>query len=68
MDKVLKIVGAIVVLWIAFSIIGAVIGFVAHTVLWIALIAGAVYAVSAIAGRSRRSVGGRRRSSVGGRR
>ncbi|MET3804566.1 type III secretory pathway component EscT [Nakamurella sp. UYEF19] len=60
MEKVLKIVGAIVVLWIAFSIIGAVVGFVAHTVLWVALIAGGVYAVSAIAGRNRRSISNRR--------
>jgi hypothetical protein len=60
MNNVLKVVGAIVVLWIAFSIIGAIVGFVAHTVLWIALIAGGVYAVGAIAGRNRRSISNRR--------
>lgn len=60
MDKVLKVVGAIVVLWIAFSIIGALIGFVAHVVLWVALIAGGVFAVSAIAGRNRKSISNRR--------
>ena len=37
MGNVLKVVGAIVVVWIAFSIIGAVFGFVAHAFLWIAL-------------------------------
>jgi hypothetical protein len=60
MNNVLKVVGAIVLVWIAFSIIGAIVGFVAHTVLWIALIAGGVYAVSAIAGRNRRSISNRR--------
>lgn len=40
MQKILKVVGAIVVLWIAFSIVGAIVGFVAHAVLWVALIAG----------------------------
>ena len=60
MDKVLKVVGAIVVLWIAFSIIGAIIGFVASAVMWIALIAGGVYVVGAIAGRNRRSISNRR--------
>lgn len=60
MDKVLKVVGLIILAWIAFSIIGAIFGFVIHAVLWIALIAGVVYAVGAIAGRNRRSVGHRR--------
>lgn len=60
MEKVLKVIGAIVVIWIAFAIIGAVFGFLVHAVLWIALIAGGVYAVSAIAGRNRRSISNRR--------
>ncbi|SDO46393.1 hypothetical protein SAMN04515671_1016 [Nakamurella panacisegetis] len=60
MEKVLKVIGAIVVVWIAFSIIGAVFGFLVHTVLWIALIAGGVYAVAAVAGRNRRSISNRR--------
>jgi hypothetical protein len=56
MDKVLKIAGVILVLWIAFSIVGAIVGFLAHVVLWIALIAGGVAVVGAIAGRNRRSI------------
>jgi hypothetical protein len=60
MEKVLKVLGAIVLVWIAFSVIGAIVGFVAHSVLWIALIAGGVYAVTAIAGRNRRPIGPRR--------
>ena len=59
MDKVLKIVGVIVLLWIAFSIVGAIVGFLAHVVLWTALIVGGVVAVGAIAGRNRRSIGRR---------
>ncbi|QNK81409.1 hypothetical protein [Nakamurella sp. PAMC28650] len=60
MDKVLKVVGAIIVIWIAFSLVGAVLGFLVHTVLWIALIAGGVLAVGAIAGRNRKSISNRR--------
>ncbi len=60
MGNVLKVVGAIVVVWIAFSIIGAVFGFVAHAFLWIALIGGGVWAVSAISNRNRRSISNRR--------
>lgn len=60
MEKVLKVLGAIVLVWITFSVIGAIVGFVAQTVLWIALIAGGVYAVTAIAGRNRRPIGRRR--------
>ncbi len=56
MEKVLKVAGVIVVLWIAFSIVGAIVGFLAHLVLWIALIAGGVLVVGAIAGRNRRSI------------
>jgi len=60
MQNILKVVGAVVVLWIAFSIVGAIVGFVAHAVLWVALIAGGVYAVSAVAGRNRGPIGTRR--------
>jgi hypothetical protein len=56
MEKVLKIVGVILLVWIAFSIVGAVVGFLAHVVLWVALIAGGVAVVGAIAGRNRRSI------------
>jgi hypothetical protein len=56
MEKVLKIAGVVLLVWIAFSIVGAIIGFLAHAVLWIALIAGGVAVVGAIAGRNRRSI------------
>jgi hypothetical protein len=56
MEKVLKIVGVVLLVWIAFSIVGAIVGFLAHVVLWIALIAGGVAVVGAIAGRNRRSI------------
>jgi hypothetical protein len=56
MEKVLKIVGVILLVWIAFSIVGAVVGFLAHVVLWVALIAGGVAVAGAIAGRNRRSI------------
>jgi hypothetical protein len=60
MEKFLKVLGVIVLVWIAFSVIGAIVGFVAHTILWIALIAGGVYVVGAVAGRNRRSISNRR--------
>jgi hypothetical protein len=60
MDKFVKVLGVIVLVWIAFSVIGAIVGFVAHTILWIALIAGGVYVVGAVAGRNRRSITNRR--------
>lgn len=56
MEKVLKIAGVIVLIWVAFSIVGAIVGFLAHIVLWLALIAGGVAVVGAIAGRNRRSI------------
>ena len=59
MDKFFKIVGIIVVAWIALGLIGSLLGFLVKTVLWIALIAGGVYVVGAIASRSRRQVGRR---------
>lgn len=62
MDKFLKIVGAVVVLWIALGLIGAIFGFLVKTVLWVALIAGAVYLVSLALGKAgnRNRVGTRR--------
>lgn len=59
MDKFFKIVGIIVVAWIALGLIGSLLGFLVHAVLWIALIAGGVYVVGAIASRGRRQVGRR---------
>lgn len=59
MDKFFKIVGIIVVAWIALGLIGSLLGFLVKAVLWIALIAGGVYVVGAIAARGRRQVGRR---------
>lgn len=38
-----KIVGALVVAWVAFMVLGSVIGFVFKAVIWIAIIGGAVF-------------------------
>lgn len=50
-----KIVGGLIVAWIAFMVLGAVIGFVFKAVLWIAIIGGVVFlgtaAYGAITGR-----------------
>jgi hypothetical protein len=51
-----KIVGALVVAWVAFMVLGAVIGFVFKAVIWIAVIGAAVFlgtaAYGAIKGKS----------------
>ncbi len=60
MNKVLRIVGIILLVWIALIVVGALVGFIVKTVMWIALIAGVAVAVTAVAGRSRKSVGHRR--------
>ena len=60
MGKVLKVIGAIIAIWIAISLVGAVLGFLVHAVLWIGLIAGGVLAGVAIAGRNRKSISNRR--------
>lgn len=65
MDKFLRIVGIIVLAWIAFSLIGWVFGFVVKAVFFIAIIAGVVLAVGYV---SNKMVGGRNRSQVGPRR
>jgi len=50
-----KIVGGLIVAWIAFMVLGAVIGFVFKAILWIAVIGGVLFlgtaAYSAISGR-----------------
>jgi hypothetical protein len=50
-----KIVGGLIVAWVAFMVLGAVIGFLFKAVLWIAIIAGAVFlgtaAYGAISGK-----------------
>ena len=61
MDKFLKIVGIIVLAWIAFSLIGLIVGFVVKTVFWIAIIAGVVLAVGYV---SNKVLGGRNRAQV----
>jgi hypothetical protein len=61
MDKFFKIVGIVVVAWIVLGLIGAVLGFLVKTVFWVALSAGGVYAVSAIASRARNHQIGSRR-------
>lgn len=38
-----KIVGALLVAWVAFMVLGAVIGFVFKAVLWIAIIGGIAF-------------------------
>ncbi len=51
-----KIVGALIVAWVAFMVIGSVLGFLFKAVLWVAVIGGAVFlgtaAYGAIKGRS----------------
>ncbi|NKQ55924.1 hypothetical protein HFP15_23895 [Amycolatopsis sp. K13G38] len=51
-----KIVGALIVAWVAFMVIGSVVGFLLKAVLWIAIIGGAVFlgtaAYGAIKGRN----------------
>ncbi|HJQ44930.1 MAG TPA: hypothetical protein VJ870_01230 [Amycolatopsis sp.] len=38
-----KIVGALIVAWVAFMVIGSVVGFLLKAVIWIAIIGGAVF-------------------------
>lgn len=59
MRNFLMIVGIIVVAWILLGIVGAIVGFLVKTFLWIALIAGGVYVVGAIAAKARRNQVGR---------
>lgn len=61
MDKFFKIVGIIVVAWIVLGLVGSLLGFLVKAVFWIALIAGGVYAVSAIAAKARNNQIGSRR-------
>ncbi|MBM9466667.1 hypothetical protein [Nakamurella leprariae] len=60
MDRFLKIVGIVVLAFVAFAIVGKLLGFLISAVFWIALIAGGVWAVTAIANKSRNQVGPRR--------
>ncbi|WP_116204208.1 hypothetical protein [Amycolatopsis circi] len=55
-----KIVGALVVAWIAFMVLGSVIGFVFKAVLWIAIIGGVAFlgtaAYGAITGKKSKRI------------
>jgi hypothetical protein len=53
MDKFLKIVGLIVVAWIALSLIGWIFGFLIKAVFIVAIVVGVVLLVSAVVNRSR---------------
>ncbi len=57
MEKFFKIVGIIVVLFIAFSLVGWIFSFLVKTVFWIAIVAGVVYVVASVA--ARRQIGKR---------
>jgi hypothetical protein len=61
MDKFFKIVGIIVVAWIVLGLVGSLLGFLVKAVFWVALIAGGVYVVSAIAAKARNNQIGSRR-------
>ena len=61
MDKFLKIVGAVVVLWIGIQLVLWVIGGVLSSLFWIALIAGGVVAGVAIANKRKQNQVGYRR-------
>ncbi len=55
MDKFLKILGIVLLAWIAISLIGWVIGAVFSGLFWIALIAGGIWAVAAISNKRRQN-------------
>lgn len=46
MDKLLKIIGIVVLIWIAFIVLGWIFKFLVGTVLWIAIIVGVVFVIS----------------------
>ncbi|WP_020663958.1 hypothetical protein [Amycolatopsis benzoatilytica] len=56
-----KIVGALIVAWIAFMVIGSVIGFVFKAVLWIGIIGGVAFlgtaGYRAITGKKSKQIG-----------
>ncbi len=56
MDKFFKVVGIIVVAWIALGLVGWLVAAVFKTVFFLALVAGVVYIVGAVA--NRRRIGG----------
>ena len=56
MEKFFKIVGIVVVAWLALGVVGWVFHFLVSWVFWIALIAGGIWAVSSIAGRNKNQI------------
>ena len=60
MNRVVRIVGLVILAWIALGLVGALLGFLVKAVFWVALIAGGVYVAGAIAQRNRRQLGTRR--------
>ena len=60
MDKFLKIVGIVVVAWIAIQLVLWVIGGIFSSLFWIALLAGGVWAGVTIANKRKNQVGYRR--------
>ncbi len=60
MDKFLKIVGAVVVIWIGISILLWVLGKAIGLLFWVAIIGGAIWAVAAISNKRKNQVGYRR--------
>jgi len=59
MDKFLKIVGLIVVAWIALSLLGWLFGFLFKAVFFVAVVVGIVLLVMWVLGKGRNRVGGR---------
>jgi hypothetical protein len=60
MDRFLKIVGIVVLAFVAFAIVGKLLGFLISAVFWIAIVAGGVWVVSALVSKNRNQVGPRR--------
>ena len=54
MDKFLKIVGIVVVAWLAIGLLGALFGFLAKIIFFVALVAAAVWLFGAVTNRNRR--------------
>lgn len=63
MDKLLKIAGIVVLVWIALGLLGMMFKFLVGAVFWVGLIAGGIWLYGAITGRSRRRVSARQRDS-----
>lgn len=55
MDKFFKIVGIIVVLWLAIGLIGWLAGFLIKAVFWVAVVAGIAYIVASIVAKKSRT-------------